>query len=76
MGDSSIHNMALRSKQSNQQMLDMPPFIAKYGSEPSQKPDEYWDKLTQYITLTQGIDADAEIKLHKERKDVANASRD
>merc|ERR1712004_96680 len=25
---------------------------------------------------TQGIDTDAEIKLHKERKDVANASRD
>ena len=75
MGDSSIHNMALRSKQSNQ-MLDMPPYIAKYGSEPSQKPDEYWDKFTQYIRLTQGIDADDEIKLHKERKDVANASRD
>ena len=75
MGDSSIHNMALRSKQSNQ-MLDMPPFIAKYGSEPSQKPDEYWDKFTQYIRLTQGIDADDEIRLYKERKDVANASRD
>ena len=75
MGDSSIHNMALRSKQSNQ-MLDMPPDIAKYGSEPIQKPDEYWDKFTQYIRLTQGIDADDEIRLHKERNDVANASRD
>ena len=75
MGDSSVHNIALRSKQSNQ-MLDMQPYIAKYGSEISPKPDEYWDKFMQYIRLTHGIDADEEIKLDKERNEPSNAGKD
>ena len=57
-------------------MLDVPPYTAKNGSEPNQKPDEYWDKFTQYVRLTHGIDAEEEIKLDKERNEPSNAGKD